>query len=134
MMWPAAGRSAHDEATTSIRHSTHPRTAPLPSAARFRGVRWVEPKLVAEVELRGWTSDGLLRHASYKGLRDDKDPTEVVRESAPCGSATNLRSHSSRPAAVAYVGLTKQGLAKFYTDIADWVLPHGRPLSALIST
>ena len=63
----------------SIRHSTQPRTASLPSAARFRGVRWVEPKLVAEVELRGWTSDGLLRHASYKGIREDKDPIEVER-------------------------------------------------------
>ena len=39
----------------------------------------VRPELVAEVEYRGWTSDGLLRHCSFKGLREDKDPAEVER-------------------------------------------------------
>ena len=42
----------------------------LPSLAR-KGVVWVRPELVAEVEYRGWTSDGLLRHASFQGLRHD---------------------------------------------------------------
>ena len=42
---------------------------------------FVEPKLVAEVEYRGWTPVGRLRQPSYKGLRTDKDPAEVVRES-----------------------------------------------------
>lgn len=41
---------------------------------------WVEPVLVAEVELTAWTRDGRLRHPSYKGLRDDVDPGAVVRE------------------------------------------------------
>ncbi|MCU1693931.1 MAG: hypothetical protein JWM64_3022 [Frankiales bacterium] len=41
---------------------------------------WVEPVLVAEVELTGWTREGRLRHPSYKGLRDDVDPESVVRE------------------------------------------------------
>jgi bifunctional non-homologous end joining protein LigD len=40
----------------------------------------VRPELVAEVAYRGWTSDGLVRHASFKGLREDKQPREVVRE------------------------------------------------------
>ncbi len=40
---------------------------------------WVEPALVAEVELTEWTRDGRLRHPSYKGLRDDIDPEDVVR-------------------------------------------------------
>jgi bifunctional non-homologous end joining protein LigD len=33
----------------------------------------------------GWTADEQLRHASFKGLREDKDPREVVRESADGG-------------------------------------------------
>jgi bifunctional non-homologous end joining protein LigD len=41
---------------------------------------WVEPDLVAEVEFGEWTGAGILRHATYKGLRDDRDPKEVVRE------------------------------------------------------
>jgi bifunctional non-homologous end joining protein LigD len=51
----------------------------LPSVAR-RGVVWVEPNLVADVDYRGWTADEQLRHASFKGLREDKDPRSVVRE------------------------------------------------------
>lgn len=42
--------------------------------------RWVKPKLVAQVQFTEWTSDGILRHPSFQGLREDKDPTEVVRE------------------------------------------------------
>jgi bifunctional non-homologous end joining protein LigD len=41
---------------------------------------WVEPRLVVDVEYTQWTRDGRLRHPSYKGLRDDLDPGEVVRE------------------------------------------------------
>ena len=41
---------------------------------------YVEPTLVAEVEFTEWTRDGKLRHPSFKGLRDDKAATEVVRE------------------------------------------------------
>ena len=51
----------------------------LPSIAR-KGVVWTEPELVAEVDYRGWTADQQLRHASFKGLREDKDAREVTRE------------------------------------------------------
>ncbi|WP_426037598.1 hypothetical protein [Cypionkella sp. TWP1-2-1b2] len=37
-----------------------------------RKVRYVRPDLVAEVEFRGWTADGRLRHASFRGLPEDK--------------------------------------------------------------
>jgi bifunctional non-homologous end joining protein LigD len=47
---------------------------------RKRGARWCEPELVGEVEFREWTREGTLRAPSYKGLRDDRDPREVVRE------------------------------------------------------
>jgi bifunctional non-homologous end joining protein LigD len=54
-------------------------SAALPSLAR-KGVVWVSPELVAEVEFRGWTSDDLVRHASFQGLREDKNAHEVRRE------------------------------------------------------
>lgn len=40
----------------------------------------MRPGLVAEIEFREWTNAGSLRHASYKGLREDNDAREVVRE------------------------------------------------------
>jgi bifunctional non-homologous end joining protein LigD len=42
--------------------------------------RWVRPELVAEVSFTEWTSDGRLRHPSFQGLREDKRPRDVVRE------------------------------------------------------
>src|SRR5262249_28088724 len=45
-----------------------------------RGAIFCEPKLVAEIESREWTRGGSLRQPSYKGLREDKAPEEVVRE------------------------------------------------------
>jgi bifunctional non-homologous end joining protein LigD len=39
-----------------------------------------EPISVAEIEFYEWTRDGRLRHPVFKGLRDDKDPGDVVRE------------------------------------------------------
>jgi bifunctional non-homologous end joining protein LigD len=47
------------------------------NALQARGVVWVKPSLVAQVEHRDWTGDGLLRHASFKSLRADKPPTQV---------------------------------------------------------
>jgi bifunctional non-homologous end joining protein LigD len=47
---------------------------------RERGVHWVRPELVAEVEFSEWTTDGRLRHPRFVGLRGDKPAREVVRE------------------------------------------------------
>ena len=46
----------------------------------LRGLRWVQPVLVAEVAYTDWTRDGVLRHPSFQGLREDKPAREVVRE------------------------------------------------------
>jgi bifunctional non-homologous end joining protein LigD len=45
-----------------------------------RGAHFVEPRLVCEVEFSEWTKGGLMRQPSYKGLREDKPATAVVRE------------------------------------------------------
>jgi bifunctional non-homologous end joining protein LigD len=45
-----------------------------------RNAVWVEPRVVVEVAFTQWTSAGRLRAPAYKGLRDDKDPSDVVRE------------------------------------------------------
>ena len=43
-------------------------------------IRWVKPKLIAEVQFAEWTITNKLRHASFKRLRADKDPKEIIRE------------------------------------------------------
>jgi bifunctional non-homologous end joining protein LigD len=52
------------------------------TAEAMRLCCWLKPKLVAQIGIREWTPDGHLRHATFLGLRDDKDAREVVREGA----------------------------------------------------
>ncbi|MFU8815378.1 MAG: DNA ligase D [Pseudomonadales bacterium] len=123
-----------------------------------RGVHWVEPALVAEVEFTEWTRERLLRHPTFRGLREDKDPREVRKDviaapsEAPSEAPPAERQPRPQPGAkaapaqVAGVrlsnpdrilypeqGLTKLALAHYYEEIADWILPQirGRPLSLL---
>ena len=48
-------------------------------------IHWVRPQLVAAAEISEWTGSGKLRQASFKGLREDKRPEEVVRERPSTG-------------------------------------------------
>jgi bifunctional non-homologous end joining protein LigD len=56
--------------------------APLAKAPRLPQARWVEPKLVVNVEFTEWTSDDLLRQPVFRGVAIDRDPSQVVREEA----------------------------------------------------
>ena len=47
-----------------------------------RDVRWVRPEMVAQIGFAEWTRDGKLRHPRYAGLRTDKSPDDVVRETS----------------------------------------------------
>jgi bifunctional non-homologous end joining protein LigD len=59
-------------------------TAPFdPKPKLPRNAVFVAPELVAEIEFREWTSDGVMRAPSFKGLRDDAPAAEVVREAVP---------------------------------------------------
>jgi bifunctional non-homologous end joining protein LigD len=53
---------------------------PPPPRSYARDATWVQPVLVAEIAFAEWTSEGLVRQASFLGLRDDKDAADVVRE------------------------------------------------------
>ncbi len=58
-------------------------TAPVRATPRLKGVRWVRPELVCEVEYLAWTDDARLRAASFKGIRTDKLPEDCRREEPP---------------------------------------------------
>jgi bifunctional non-homologous end joining protein LigD len=53
---------------------------PAPPRPAAKEAIWVEPEIVVEVAFTEWTGVGILRHPSYKGQREDKDPREVIRE------------------------------------------------------
>ena len=54
--------------------------AVVPKDPGLRQTHWTEPKMIAEVAFTEWTSDESIRHPSFQGLREDKNPKEVVRE------------------------------------------------------
>ena len=116
-----------------------------------KGVRWVEPVLSAEIEYRGRTGGGLIRHAVFRELvesavedrRPDRSAKRGVEGASRKSSLHSASLRSGREPQVRLTnpgrllwpdqGITKQGLAEFYGEIADWILPHlvGRPLSLL---
>lgn len=137
--------------------STSPCHNELSSVER-KGVHWVTPTLVVEVEFAEWTTDGRLRQASFKGIRSDKKPEEITREKPVYEEELPVRGSKKRkvnsapktgpdadqgdrvagvrlthPERVYFPEkkLTKLDLALYYERVHEWILPHikGRPLS-----
>jgi bifunctional non-homologous end joining protein LigD len=111
--------------------------APLKDeTAIAKGAKWVEPRLVAEIEFRSRTGGGLIRHATFREIVEGADPAKVVRKGStttkqPAEAAPPVKLTNPGRLEWPEQGITKQGLADFYTEIADWILPHiaDRPLS-----
>ena len=115
--------------------------AHLPHDKRDRGnIHWLQPRLVVEVAFRGLGKDGLLRHASFLRLREDKTPEDLGMASKRPSSKTKPAKRNavapvevSSPERIVYpdAGITKQQVADYYRAVADWILPGlaNRPLS-----
>ena len=108
-----------------------------------KGAHWLKAKLVAEVNFAEFTDDGILRHPSFVGLREDKPAKDVVREvpqhlekaTAPKRKPSRKRKREaataesfgidiSSPERVIYpeIGLTKKDLADYYAQVEPLVM------------
>ena len=128
---------------------------------KTRDVHWLKPELVAEIEFAGFTADGNIRQAAFKGLRQDK-PAEEVEAEMPVDTAlakpsarkrVPVNSGRKKDAGTAEVmgvviskpdkdlwpdggdgeGVTKLDLARFFEAVGAWMIQHikGRPCSIL---
>ena len=105
-------------------------------------ITWLEPKLAAEIKFAEWTKENLLRQASYKGLRADKDPKDIKREKA---EETQPQSNEkegkpmekgliiegvkiSSPDKIIYneLDITKEDVVRYYSKVAERMLPYVR--------
>ena len=60
------------------------------TADKMKKCVWLRPERVAQVEFLEWTSGDRLRHARFVGLREDKEPREVVKEHAGESASTRV--------------------------------------------
>ena len=103
------------------------------------GVHPVRPELVAEVDYRAVTADGNLRHAVFRGLREDKPASDALYDLTPTGAAgppePEPQVRLTHPDRILWpdLGITKQGLADHYAAVWPLIAPHirGRALAIL---
>ena len=110
-------------------------TVEAPRAA-VRGAHWVEPKLVAEIAFAETTPDGVLRHSSFLGLREDKAAKDVVAEKPVAADTVavpevHVKVSSRERLIFPDSDVTKGDLADYYALIAPAMLPWAanRPIS-----
>jgi bifunctional non-homologous end joining protein LigD len=114
-----------------------------------RGVHWVDPTQVCEVEFAEWTREGLVRQAVFLDLPHDMPADKIVREQPmPIKDITPKPKRRSKAKAAkvdgvmvtnpdrvvdSVSGVHKAELAQYYLDIAPWILPHlkRRPVALL---
>ena len=120
--------------------------APLevPRADR-KGAHWIKPELVAEIAFSEFTDDGILRHPSFIGLREDKPASKVVREvptrlkksekasSRPTAASLGVEISSPERVIFPEVGLTKKDLADYYAQVEPLIMidTADRPMTLL---
>ncbi len=114
----------------------------LPRSIR-KTAHWVKPSLLCEVSFAEWTDDGHIRHPSFQGLREDKNPQEVTAEkparvkkaAQKADRVEVLGVGISHPDRVIFkdTGLTKGALAEYYAAASRWILKDiaGHPVSLL---
>jgi len=135
--------------TATTLASIHARLKPLevgksalakpPTGAEARGVHWLKPTLLAEVAYAQMTRDGVVRHAVFHGLRDDK-PAQSIDLERPANKTAKHKEntllsdlHLTHPERVidATTGVTKREIAEYYADVAKWLMPQlkNRPVA-----
>lgn len=110
-------------------------TGPLFKTAE-KGVTWLRPELVAEIEFAEITREGSIRQGSFIGLREDKAPEAVHLEMTSVSQGDTVAGIKiSHPNRVVFPdeGITKIELARHYAEVGELMLPHvaGRPLAIL---
>ncbi|MDY0834823.1 MULTISPECIES: DNA ligase D [unclassified Pseudomonas] len=140
------------EQLKALERDASPLAKPLTSA-QARGVHWVEPQLVGEVQFAEWTREGVVRQSAFVGLRTDKPVEQIVHEQPRAAKSLKEKPLKEKPrkktteaGAVAGVKIThpdrvidtqsgtqKLQLAQFYEGISEWILPflRNRPVSLL---
>ena len=121
------GTGFTEQSLRDLRRSLQPltqKTCPFsnpPAGVAARGViHWVKPKVVVEVAFAAWTDDGLLRHASFQGIREDKAPAEITRESpVDIRPSEPERSEKSRPSRVNATAAASKPSRRTKTEAAD---------------